>query len=108
MPEHFDATRHDAGIFRGRAEHRAEADVIGAVLFGFPCLFEVMRRNADDFLPHEFSTDLEWKVILTEMHAVGVTSQSNVDTIVDDQLAFIGSGRCSSAPRELKQITAWK
>ena len=84
LPQAIEAASREAGGFRLRAEHRTEADVIGAVSLGLLSLFDIMRGNSDDLLSDKFSTGGEGEIVLSEVNAVGVTGEGDIDAIIDD------------------------
>jgi hypothetical protein len=82
--EHFHAASGVPGIFRRRAEHRTEADVIGAFSLGVSGLFDVVRGNSDDLLSDKLSAGGEGEIVLSEVDTVGVTGEGDIDAIIDD------------------------
>jgi hypothetical protein len=84
LPQAIEAASREAGGFRLRAEHRTEADVIGAVSLGLLSLFDIMRGNSDDLLSDQFFAGGEGEIVLSEVNAVGVTGQGDIDAIIDD------------------------
>ena len=43
-----------------------------------------MRGNSDDLLSDKFSAGGEGEIVLSEVNAVGVTGEGDIDAIIDD------------------------
>src|SRR3990172_10802568 len=104
LPEHFHAPRGVAGGFRHRPEHRAEADVVGAAALSFFGLIDIVSRDADEFLSHDFSRGMKRQVLLSEMDAIGVAGECDIGAVVDDETAVTGPGQAASAAGELEEV----
>jgi hypothetical protein len=91
--------RHDRVRIRlaGRREHRSDGNVVGATLFRFQSLHQIVGRVPDD-LPgtNNPSGMFHRQVLLTDMHAIGAAEPGNIRTVVHD---------CSQAmaPRKFDQ-----
>ena len=68
-------------------------------------LLEIVRRNADEPVAHQFSAYLQGQIFLTEMNPVGRATQRYIDAVIDDQFAIVGSRQLASSLREVKEVS---
>src|SRR3990170_221750 len=74
----------------------------GAAAPGFFGLIDIVSRDADEFLSHDFSRGMKRQVLLSEMDAIGVAGECDIGAVVDDETAVTGPGQAASAAGELE------
>ncbi len=85
---------HGPGILRRGAENRPEADIVRSCRGCGPRLFQAVRRNADDPLrTDDLASNLDRKIVLSEMDAMRIRCPRDVGMIVHDE-------HSSGAPRD--------
>lgn len=77
--------RRVGSFFGSRGEHGAEGDVIGAFDESCGKLFEVVRGHADQKPGGELSHQRQGKILLTDVHAVTLTEDRQIRSVIGDQ-----------------------
>ena len=81
-------SKHRRGVaFRRGREDRTDREVVDREFRRRDRLFDVVRRITDHGVrPQKLSRRFGWHVVLAQMNTVRANRESDIDTIVDDQL----------------------